>query len=117
MASQPLRRPLRERKLAPSRAAKCASLTGNAFDTVPVRHRRPPSLADALQQALAGCGSTDIIFAQDSELTAAPRNAASATSDALAHYDDSRNGRINCEKARRHCIAPVPHVHPAYTYV
>ena len=32
---------------------------------------------------------------------------------ALALYDDDRNGRITCQEARRHGIAPVPRSHPA----
>ena len=37
--------------------------------------------------------------------------------DALARYDDNRNGRITCKEARRHRIAPVPRSHPAYRYM
>ena len=37
--------------------------------------------------------------------------------DALALYDDNRNGRITCKEARVHGIAPVPHDHPAYPYM
>ena len=37
--------------------------------------------------------------------------------DALARYDDDRNGRITCKEARRHGIAPVPRSHPAYRYM
>ena len=37
--------------------------------------------------------------------------------DALALYDDNRNGRITCREARRHGIAPVPRDHPAYRYM
>ena len=37
--------------------------------------------------------------------------------DALARYDDNRNGRITCKEARRHGIAPVRRSHPAYRYM
>ena len=37
--------------------------------------------------------------------------------DALAMYDDNRNGRITCREARRHGIAPVGRNHPAYRYM
>ena len=35
--------------------------------------------------------------------------------DALARYDS--NGRITCQEARRHGIAPVQWGHPAYRYM
>ena len=47
-------------------------------------------------------------------------NAASvpaAGDDALARYDDNRNGAITCKEARRHGIAPVLRSHPAYRYM
>ena len=53
----------------------------------------------------------------------APPSAGSASQapngrdDALARYDDNRNGRITCKEARRHGIAPVPRSHPAYRYM
>ena len=37
--------------------------------------------------------------------------------DALAQYDDDRNGRITCREARRHDIIPVRRGHPAYPYM
>ncbi len=42
---------------------------------------------------------------------------APAGDDALARYDDNRNGRITCKEARRHGIAPVHRSHPAYRYM
>ena len=42
---------------------------------------------------------------------------APAGENALARYDDNRNGRITCKEARRHGIAPVPRSHPAYRYM
>ena len=40
-----------------------------------------------------------------------------ATQNALALYDDNRNGRITCAEARIHGIAPVRRGHPAYPYM
>ena len=37
--------------------------------------------------------------------------------DALRRWDDNRNGRITCQEARRHGIAPVPRGHPAYPFM
>ena len=37
--------------------------------------------------------------------------------DVLARYDDNGNGRITCQEARRHGIAPVRRGHPAYRYM
>ena len=34
------------------------------------------------------------------------RGSAGVRDDALARYDDNRNGRITCKEARRHGIAP-----------
>ena len=42
---------------------------------------------------------------------------ASDNADALALWDDDRNGRITCAEARRHGIAPVPRGHPAYSFM
>ena len=46
-----------------------------------------------------------------------PASAPASGDDALALYDDNRNGRITCKEARRHGIAPVPRSHPAYRYM
>ena len=86
--------------------------------------------AIALQRVLSDCTSIDIVFtdhgangpttaaAIDPAATPAvePARPASA-SDALALYDDNRNGRITCAEARRHGIAPVPRDHPAYPFM
>lgn len=37
--------------------------------------------------------------------------------DALACYDDNKNGRITCKEARNHGIAPVHNNHPAYEFM
>ncbi len=73
--------------------------------------------AAALERVLAGCDSASMIVTRSSEPAAAPRDPAPASSDALALYDDNRNGRITCKEARRHGIAPVPRGHPAYPFM
>ena len=37
--------------------------------------------------------------------------------DALALWDDNGNGRITCDEAWNHGIAPVRRGHPAYQYM
>ena len=78
--------------------------------------------AFALQRVLSDCTTTDIVFtdlkAEGLTASAATEPARSATaSDALALYDDNRNGRITCAEARSHGIAPVPRGHPAYPFM
>ena len=79
--------------------------------------------ADALERVLAGCTSTELIFAADSAADSsassphAARENPPARADALCLYDDNRNGRITCKEARRHGIAPVRRGHPAYRYM
>ena len=70
-----------------------------------------------LARVLAGCASTAMIVTAPGRTTAAPRDTAAASSDALRLYDDNRNGRITCKEARRHGIAPVPRSHPAYRFM
>ena len=41
------------------------------------------------------------------------RAGSTGTVDALGLWDDNRNGRIACTKARHHGIAPVPRGRPA----
>ncbi|MCY4462473.1 MAG: excalibur calcium-binding domain-containing protein [Albidovulum sp.] len=76
--------------------------------------------AEALEQILSACENTEMepIVCR----TSVPNepSADSATphgGNALALYDDNRNGRITCKEARRHGIAPVPRNHPAYRYM
>ena len=74
--------------------------------------------AAALDGILGGCGSTalePIVCAARSRSTSAA--GAATGDDALARYDDNRNGMITCKEARRHGIAPVPRSHPAYRYM
>ena len=73
--------------------------------------------AAALARVLTGWGSTALIVTAPGGTSAAPRDTAAASPDALRLYNDSGNGRISCKEARRHGIAPVPRGRPAYTYV
>ena len=61
--------------------------------------------ADALDQVLAGCASTELITFARGEVpaTAAP---AVRVPEAIAAWDDNRNGRVSCAEARAHG-APV----------
>ena len=73
--------------------------------------------AAGLDRVLAGCASAAMIVTKAAGAAVAPRDTATASSDALALYDDNGNGRITCKEARRHGIAPVPRGHPAYIYM
>ena len=76
--------------------------------------------AAALDRILAGCESTElepIVCTVPSASGAASASAPASGDDALALYDDNRNGRITCKEARRHGIAPVARSHPAYPYM
>ena len=76
--------------------------------------------ADVLERILAGCGSTAMEPMVCHATTAHERGAGTSlggNGDALARYDDNRNGRITCKEARRHGIAPVRRDHPAYRYM
>ncbi len=78
-----------------------------------------PREAVALDRILAQCDSTDM---EPMACTAEPasvgdRSEESGDSHALARYDSNGNGRITCDEARYHGIAPVPRGHPAYRYM
>ncbi len=76
--------------------------------------------ADALQRIPVGCESTFMEPMLCHTTTAPDRGADTSPGggrDALARYDDNRNGRITCTEARRHGIAPVRRDHPAYRYM
>ena len=77
--------------------------------------------AAALEQILRGCASTEMEPTACTALSTGTREAGdsapAAGDDALARYDDNRNGRITCKEARRHGIAPVHRSHPAYRYM
>ena len=68
--------------------------------------------ADTAIAVLSGCSSTDMIFS--SSPTPTPTV---VTNDPLQMYDDDGDGHISCDEARRHGIAPVHSVHPAYPYM
>ena len=74
--------------------------------------------ADALDDVLAGCTSTDLIVFARGEV---PPPVATASSvqvpDEIAAWDDNGNGRISCAEARAHGIAPVRRDHPAYPFM
>lgn len=67
--------------------------------------------ANALETVLNGCTNFEMIFFQP------PGAAENAGIDALALYDDNRNGRITCAEARKHKIAPVKRGYPAYAFM
>lgn len=72
--------------------------------------------AAALDRVLSGCSSTGmIVFARGA--VPVPAASATATSEAIAEWDDNDNGRINCAEARAHGIAPVTRDHPAYPFM
>ena len=74
--------------------------------------------ADAIDQVLAGCESTELIILEPgAAVTATATPTPTSDEDALAMYDDNRNGRITCAEARAHGIAPVHRGHPAYQYM
>ena len=76
--------------------------------------------AAALDRIFSGCYGTEMELIACTAPSTAAREAgtsAPAGDDALARYDDNRNGRITCKEARRHGIAPVPSSHPAYQYM
>ncbi len=72
----------------------------------------------AIEQLLAGCASTAMVITCDGAAKKPPQaGTMQDETDALARYDDNRNGRITCAEARRHGIAPVPRGHPAYRFM
>ena len=76
--------------------------------------------AEALERILSSCDSIElgpVVCAVPSASVSAPERDSGAGDNALARYDDNRNGRITCKEARRHGLAPVPRSHPAYRYM
>ena len=70
--------------------------------------------ADAIDEVLAGCNSTEMVVlaptdsgAPQATATPTPTSIPAADVDALAMYDEDDNGRISCAEARAHGIAPV----------
>lgn len=76
------------------------------------------SEAEAIDQVLAGCPSTEMVILDPGESASpTPTAAPSGDVDALALYDDNGNGRITCSEARAHGIAPLRRGDPAYQYM
>ena len=76
--------------------------------------------AAALDRILTACESTalePVVCTAPSASSSTSGSASAVGDDALARYDDNRNGRITCKESRRHGIAPVPRSHPAYLYM
>ena len=76
--------------------------------------------AAALDRILASCESTalePVACAVTSASASDSVRGGAADADALALYDDNRNGNITCAEARRHGIAPVSRSHPAYPHM
>ena len=76
--------------------------------------------AAALERILRGCASTAMapkVCRGTRASSGATGEAAGGGEEALARYDDNRNGKITCKEARRHGIAPVHRSHPAYGYM
>ena len=76
--------------------------------------------AAALDRILADCQSTalePVVCGVPPASPSVPASSPVGGDDALALYDDNRNGKITCKEARRHGIAPVPRLHPAYRYM
>lgn len=77
--------------------------------------------ADTLEQILRRCETFDlepmVCHAKRTTGNQNPRPVGGSDNDALARYDDNRNGRITCKEARRHAIAPVHQDHPAYRFM
>ena len=79
---------------------------------------KDPAEAQAIDQVLAGCTSTElVIVAPGGAITASPSPPPDSDVDALALYDDNGNGRITCSEARAHGIAPVHRGHTAYEHM
>ena len=74
--------------------------------------------ADAIDRVLDGCQSTEMVILHPrAKAPSAATPTPTGDVDALALYDDNRNGRITCAEARAHGIAPVHRGHPAYQYM
>ena len=73
--------------------------------------------ADALEAVLSGCSSIEMVIVPASAAESPSPEPAPSNIDALAMWDDNKNGRITCAEARNHGIAPVRRGHPAYQYM
>ena len=72
--------------------------------------------AMAIENVLAQCKSTDLVFHSHNSRPA-PTSSRGQADDALRRWDDNRDRKITCAEARRHGIAPVRRGHPAYPYM
>ena len=116
----------RHQKVAKDAAAWLPDLNGCWYVNRTVQVRREYGLtideaeADAIDQVLAGCESTEMVVlapGASTTLTAPATPAIDPGVDALALWDDNGNGRITCAEARGHGIAPVRRGHPAYEFM
>ena len=77
--------------------------------------------AEALDSVLSECSSFEIFVvpADQASPTPTPLSTSGSASgvDALAMWDDNGNGKISCDEAKNHGIAPVRRDHPAYPYM
>ena len=78
--------------------------------------------AGAIDRVVAGCDNFDLIVLEGEVVPAGTVREVQPSpdgrnGDALALWDDNRNGRITCKEARRHGIAPVPRTHPANRFM
>ena len=73
--------------------------------------------ADALDDVLAECTSTDLVVFARGETPAAAVAPSAQVPAEIAAWDDNGNGRISCTEARAHGIAPVRRGHPAYPFM
>ncbi len=76
--------------------------------------------ANELEKVLRNCSSFDlppIKCSSVSNQNSQTHSGSASDHNALARYDDNGNGRITCNEARRHGIAPVARSHPAYRYM
>ena len=72
--------------------------------------------ANALDQVLAGCASTELITFARGEVPATTTPSVRVP-ETIAAWDDNRNGRVSCAEARAHGIAPVTRDHPAHPFM
>lgn len=71
----------------------------------------------SLKSVLSNCDSTDMVFHPRAINQPVMDHSSAQVSNALALYDDNRNGKISCKEARAHNIAPVYRSHSAYKYM
>ena len=70
--------------------------------------------AVALERVLSRCQSYEL---EPMACGVDRRQTRGGVGNALARYDDNRDGRIVCAEARRHGIAPVSKEHEAYRFM